>query len=235
MTQPTPRLWAVLPAGGIGQRFGADTPKQYHEIAGRMVIEWALEPFRLRDDIAGIVVVCQADLPLANQLKESDPRVRLAGPGSERAASVLSALKSLEGEASADDWVLVHDAVRPCVDPGDLDRLIGAVRNDGAGGLLATPVHDTLKRDAGDGRVVSTVERRGLWRALTPQMFRFGVLCEAMTRAVDAGLGVTDEAMAVELIGERPLLVQGRADNIKITSREDMLRAESILAVRRSD
>jgi 2-C-methyl-D-erythritol 4-phosphate cytidylyltransferase len=130
------------------------------------------------------------------------------------------------------DWVLVHDAARPCLDGGDLQRLIQTLKEDPVGGLLATPVHDTLKRDAGNGRVESTVERRGLWRAMTPQMFRYGILYSALDRAVSQQLGVTDESMAVELMGEHPVLIQGRADNMKITSREDMLRAESVLAAR---
>ena len=231
MTVRDPCLWVVIPAAGIGSRFGDGTPKQYRQLAGKAVIEWALQPFLERTDIAGIVVAVADE----DNRWLTDQKVMIAAGGSERSESVLNALLALREKADDLDWVLVHDAARPCLDSGDLDRLIKTLDGDPVGGLLATPVHDTLKRGDGDGRVESTVERRGLWRAMTPQMFRYGLLVRAVGKAVAGQLGVTDESMAVELLGERPILIQGRADNMKITGREDLLRAESVLATRRKD
>lgn len=231
MTVRDPCLWVVIPAAGIGSRFGDGTPKQYRQLAGKAVIEWALQPFLERTDIAGIVVAVADE----DNRWLTDQKVLIAEGGSERSESVLNALLALREKADDLDWVLVHDAARPCLDSGDLDRLIKTLAGDPVGGLLATPVHDTLKRGDGDGRVESTVERRGLWRAMTPQMFRYGLLVRAVGKAVAGQLGVTDESMAVELLGERPILIQGRADNMKITGREDLLRAESVLATRRKD
>lgn len=233
MTRCDPKLWVVIPAAGIGSRFGDGTPKQYRQLAGKPVINWALLPFIARPDVAGIVVAVADEDNDWSSGQQVDPRVLIAKGGSERSESVLNSLHTLKRRADDMDWVLVHDAARPCLDSGDLDRLIETLSDDPVGGLLATPVHDTLKRDAGDGRVGSTVERRGLWRAMTPQMFRYGLLLKAIGKAVSERLGVTDESMAVELLGERPVLIQGRADNMKITSREDILRAESVLSTRR--
>ncbi|MGI9265689.1 MAG: 2-C-methyl-D-erythritol 4-phosphate cytidylyltransferase [Gammaproteobacteria bacterium] len=226
------RLWVVIPAAGIGSRFGDQTPKQHQPVAGKSVIEWALLPFLERTDITGIVIALADDDRIWPPDEAADTRVMLAKGGSERSESVLNSLQAIREQADPMDWVLVHDAARPCLDSGDLERLIRTLFDDPVGGLLATPVHDTLKRDAGNGRVDSTVERRGLWRAMTPQMFRYGLLTRALERAVSEQLGVTDESMAVELTGESPVLIQGRADNMKITSREDLLRAESVLAAR---
>ena len=232
MTGEGEKLWAVVPAAGIGSRFGNGTPKQHQRLAGRSVIEWAILPFLERTDIVGIVIALADDDKNWSQADVVDARVILAKGGSERSESVLNSLQAIHERADPMDWVLVHDAARPCLDGGDLQRLIQTLQEDPVGGLLATPVHDTLKRDSGNGRVESTVERRGLWRAMTPQMFRYGILCSALERAVSQQLSVTDESMAVELMGEHPVLIQGRADNMKITSREDMLRAESVLAAR---
>lgn len=149
--------------------------------------------------------------------------------------SVLAGLKALQTRAAPDDWVLVHDAARPCLATADLDRLVAELHDDAVGGLLAAPVVDTLKRADDSGRVAQTVARDKLWRALTPQMFRRDILQRALDGAVAQGIAVTDEAQAVEALGLRPKLVSGDADNIKITLPEDVLRAERILRSRRSD
>jgi 2-C-methyl-D-erythritol 4-phosphate cytidylyltransferase len=153
----------------------------------------------------------------------------IATGGQERRDSVLNSLDALTEHASIDDWVLVHDAVRPCLRDEDIDRLMNALWSDAVGGLLAVPVRDTMKRAGGDGRISETVSRESLWHAQTPQMFRLGALRDAIRQSVDAGRNVTDEAQAMELTGARPGLVQGHEDNIKITQPEDLKLAEMFL------
>jgi len=212
---------------------GAAVPKQYLPLAGRTVIEWSLAPFLQRERTSGIVVV----------LSEGDPRwsqTALAGHakivttagGAERMNSVLAGLQALESRAAARDWVLVHDAARPCLSSTDLDRLLTELSNDDVGGLLAAPVVDTLKRADDQQRIDQTVPREKLWRALTPQMFRFELLRRALPSAIRNGIAVTDEAQAIEALGLRPKLVVGDADNVKITLPEDLPRAERILRAR---
>lgn len=159
-----------------------------------------------------------------------DTRITTTVGGAERASSVRQGLAALRGRAEQSDWVLVHDAARPCLSGGDLDRLIVALRDDEVGGLLAAPVTDTLKKSGADGRVAATVNRADLWRALTPQMFRYELLERALAQAAHQQVSVTDEAQAIELLGLQPRLVAGSADNIKITVPEDLARAEQILA-----
>jgi 2-C-methyl-D-erythritol 4-phosphate cytidylyltransferase len=155
--------------------------------------------------------------------------VRSCEGGARRELSVANALRALESEARDTDWVLVHDAARPCLRRSDVRALIDAVADDPVGGLLAVPLGDTLKAAADDGRCDRTVPREGLWRALTPQMFRYGVLRRALALCIDRERSVTDEAAAVELLGLRPRLVRGRGDNLKVTHREDLVLAGAIL------
>jgi 2-C-methyl-D-erythritol 4-phosphate cytidylyltransferase len=197
------------------------------------VIEWSLAPFLAHERAAGIVVV------LADQ-DERWPQTTLAGEakiittigGAERMDSVLAGLRALQARAAPDDWVLVHDAARPCLSANDLDRLLNEVNDDDVGGLLAAPVVDTLKRADDGGRVSQTVPREKLWRALTPQMFRRELLQSALQSALAKGIAVTDEAQAIESLGRQPKLVAGDADNLKITLPEDLSRAERILRSR---
>ena len=227
MIESPARLWAVLAAAGSGVRFGADRPKQYHDLRGTAVIRWSLAPFLARSDLAGILVVVAAGDEYWSGCRPQDERIETIPGGSTRAASVANAVAALAGRADEDDWVIVHDAARPCLTGADLDQLIRRLADEPDGGLLGVPVADTLKREAG-GRVAATVDRSRLWRALTPQMFRFGLLREALA----AASGVTDEAGAMEQAGHRPVLVPGRGDNIKVTTREDLIQAAAILAAR---
>jgi 2-C-methyl-D-erythritol 4-phosphate cytidylyltransferase len=212
---------------------GAAVPKQYLPLAGRTVIEWSLAPFLAHARTAGIVVPLSADdqrwsqTPLAGNAK-----IASTSGGTERMDSVLAGLRALQDRAAPDDWVLVHDAARPCLSASDLDRLLTELEDDAVGGLLAAPVVDTLKRADEGGRVAQTVAREKLWRALTPQMFRYVVLQRALESARTQGVAVTDEAQAVEALGLQPKLVAGDADNIKITLPEDLPRAERILRSR---
>lgn len=209
------------------------SPKQYLQLAGRTVLEWSIAPLLAREDCAGVVVVlASGDQHWATLAVAADTRVRATIGGGERADSVRAGLLALKESLSIDDWVLVHDAARPCLRSDELGSLIDGVRSDAVGGLLAAPLVDTLKRSDGADRVAETVNRAGLWRAMTPQMFRAGLLTRALTEAAQRGVAVTDESQAVELLGLRPLLVAGSPDNIKITVADDLRRAGRILAMR---
>lgn len=236
MTERTPdasRYWAVIPAAGRGQRMGETMPKQYLPLRGTTVLRRAMAPFEAEARVKGIVLVVAPDDPYGDEyVPVCEKLLVVAHGGKERFQSVLNGLKALVGVAEEDDWVLVHDAARPCLHIDDLVRLIEEVGDDPVGGLLAVPVQDTLKRAADDGSVERTLDRRGLWRALTPQMFRFGLLRAALSRAVEAGHAVTDEASAVEEAGFSPRLVEGRGDNLKITRGADLDLAERVLTGR---
>ncbi len=232
MSQAASRLWAVIPAAGYGDRFAGSLPKQYARLRGRSMIEWSLAPFLARDDLEGIVVALAADDREWARCRPADPRVIEAPGGDERAGSVSNALTLIARRGGADeDLVLVHDAARPCLHPEDLDGLLASGRDSSDGALLAVPVEDTLKQSE-DGRCVRTVDRRRMWRAMTPQLFRLGTLRRALEAARADGIRITDEASAVEHQGGRPLLVAGRADNIKVTRPADLALAEAVLETR---
>lgn len=221
------KYWLVMPAAGIGRRFGADRPKQYAPLCGRTVIEWALAPFLTDPRCAAAVVALAEDDPYWSSI--APPTVLAAPGGQERSHSVRNGLAALADRADRDDWVLVHDAARPCLPRQDLDRLLADLASHPVGGLLATPAADTLKRADATRNVQQTVDRSGLWRALTPQMFRYGRLCEALDRAHAAGRIPTDEAQAIEWLGDLPKLVEGAAANLKITSAADLAIAAALL------
>jgi 2-C-methyl-D-erythritol 4-phosphate cytidylyltransferase len=225
------KYWVIVPAAGSSRRLaGAGLPKQYLQLAGRSVIEWSLTPFLERNDCERIVVVlAENDRRWRKQSLAHDPRVVTATGGAERVDSVRAGLRALASDAAEDDWVLVHDAARPCLRATDLSRLIDELADDGVGGLLGSPVVDTLKRADAADRVQATVSRESLWRALTPQMFRVGVLDRALRTAGETASAPTDEAQAVEALGLQPRLVRGDPDNIKITLPEDIERAERLL------
>ncbi len=223
-------LWAVVPAAGVGRRMGADRPKQYLPLAGRTVIEHSLRALLAHPRVVGAVVAIGADDPYWHRLDLTfvKPITTVVG-GAERCDSVLNGLRSLTHEPPAEQWVLVHDAARPCLQPSDVDALIEVGTQDAIGGILATPVRDTIKRSNQAGRIDATVDRTTLWQAQTPQLFRLGMLIHALELSMARGLKVTDEASAMEQAGWAPLLVTGRADNIKITRQEDLAVAERFL------
>jgi 2-C-methyl-D-erythritol 4-phosphate cytidylyltransferase len=224
-------IWAVVPAAGSGSRIDAALPKQYLSLAGRMLAEHTLEALlgvaRIRELVVAIATGDPHWASLPARVRE---RVRVVSGGADRAASVLAALGGFSRVPADDDWVLVHDMARPCVRTALIENLIETLEHDEIGGLLAIPVVDTLKRATAATRVQESVEREGLWRAQTPQMFRFGVLRRALVAAREAGAGVTDESMAVERLGLCPRLVMGSNDNIKVTVAEDLALAEYYLA-----
>jgi len=228
------RAWAVVPAAGSGRRMGAAVAKQYLPLLGRPLLAHALAPLLASTRLAAVVLcVAPDDRPWRDAAQAgADERLLIAAGGEERCHSVLNGLELLADRAAEDDWVLVHDAARPCLSDAELESLFAALADDPVGGLLAMPLSDTLKAADEAQRVRQTVPRDGLWRALTPQMFRYGLLRRALADAVAAGLAVTDEAAAMERAGYRPALVTGSAANIKVTTPEDLALAEAVLRQR---
>lgn len=219
-----PAFWAVIPAAGVGARMAADRPKQYLQLGGRTILEHSLGCFLDHPSLKGLVVSLTVDDPYwPNLACAGDPRIQRADGGAERSGSVLNALLQLNAlGASDDDWVLVHDAARPNLSREDLDTLLAQLADDPVGGLLAVPARDTLKRVDKQGRVVETIDRSLIWQAYTPQMFRLGALHRALADSLVADAVITDEASAMEWSGQAPRLVEGRADNIKVTRPEDL-------------
>jgi 2-C-methyl-D-erythritol 4-phosphate cytidylyltransferase len=223
--------FAVVPAAGSGSRLGHETPKQYLMLQGRPLIEHAVSRLARSPRIERVLVVLA---PGDTRFREfdwqvySDKLVPLYCGGPTRAASVFNGLLAASDMADEGDWMLVHDAARPCLARADIERLMDQVGDDPTGGLLAVPVADTLKRADGAGRVAATEPREGLWQAQTPQMFRYELLLRAL-RAADPA-AVTDEACAIEALGLKPRLVQGSLRNIKVTYPQDLALAASILA-----
>lgn len=219
-----PPFWALIPAAGVGSRMRADRPKQYLELAGKSILEHTLDCFLDHPQLCGVVVSVAADDPFWPTLAcANDPRIARAEGGRERADSVLNGLLLLtELGADEQDWVLVHDAARPNLARSDLDLLLAELADDPVGGLLAVPARDTLKRAGNDGRVRETIDRAVVWQAYTPQMFRLGALHRALAEALVSDVAITDESSAIEWAGLAPRLVEGRADNLKVTRPEDL-------------
>ncbi|GAA5648466.1 2-C-methyl-D-erythritol 4-phosphate cytidylyltransferase [Vibrio proteolyticus] len=220
---------AVVPAAGVGSRMQADRPKQYLPIAGHTVLEHTVHKLLSHPKISKVVVAVTDGDPYFPALAiAAHPDVVRVSGGGERADSVLSALKYIQAHALS-EWVMVHDAARPCITHADLDALIAAVEQHEVGGILASPVRDTMKRADAACNIDHTVERQALWHALTPQMFNTEQLTDALAKALAQGVTITDEASALEWLGYKPALVKGRADNIKITQPEDLALAEFYL------
>lgn len=225
-----PRLWAVIPAAGTGTRMGAHVPKQYLPLNGRPLLAHTVDKLLGVETIEAIVVARAAgDFYWSSLSCARDSRIREAQGGDTRAQSVLNALDILSHEAQENDWVLVHDAARPCVMVSSIMALIEALKDNDVGGILASPISDTLKRTNGEQVVTETLNRHNLWAAQTPQLFRFGLLRDCLQAAVNSGELVTDEACALETAGFNIQIVPGRADNIKITHPGDLALAECIL------
>ena len=215
--------WAVVPAAGVGSRFGAALPKQYMQVDGEALVAHALRALLLHPAVEGVVVALaegDAHWPGWTEL-QGKPVVTCVG-GESRADSVLAGLAALPASVRADDFVLVHDAARPNLSQADLQQLLERGRADPVGAILAAPVRDTLKLAGDDGGIDATQPRERLWRALTPQLFRRLLLSRALQAAHDAGVAITDEAMAMERQGHRPLLVEGSEANLKVTTMADL-------------
>lgn len=241
MAVASPRHFLVLPAAGVGRRMQSTLPKQYQPLLGKSLLQHTLERVASSEVFDAVVIALAEGDPywpaVARALPDTlNARLLTAKGGEDRAASVRSALTVLEDRASAEDWVLVHDAVRPCLETEDLERLLKDLQDEPYGGLLATPVRETVKVASDLGLVRETVPRDGLWLAATPQMFRYGVLCEALDAARAHGVAATDEAAAVEHWLSQQLkpeggikLVAGQATNIKVTYPEDLRLAALLL------
>ena len=242
------RYWLVMPAAGAGRRFGGATPKQYAALRGRTVFEWSLAPFLADSRCAGGAIAFAAGDTRQHDIAQHLPTKFMTVPGGPtRVESVRNALDGLAGLAAPTDWVLVHDAARPCISAEDVQRLLTAgleasracssLPGVASGAVLAVPVTDTLKRCADSNGssqdwVQATVSRDMLWRSVTPQMFRHAELRDALTVPYGAGGPPTDEAEAIERLGGRVRLVVGLATNVKVTTEEDLKLAEAILAAR---
>jgi 2-C-methyl-D-erythritol 4-phosphate cytidylyltransferase len=225
---PVTRLWALVPCAGTGSRAGGVLPKQYQLVAGQPLVMHTLAAFAAVPRLAATWVVVAPGDAFFDNAAFASVLVAKCG-GQTRAESVLNGLNYLQPQgAAAHDWVLVHDAARCLVTPAQIEALIAACENDPVGGLLAHRLADTLKQAASE-RVAATLDRSDKWLAQTPQMFRIGVLQQAL---VQAGDQVTDEASAIEALGHAPLLVPGGAQNFKVTYPEDFALAEAVLAAR---
>ncbi|WP_438696093.1 2-C-methyl-D-erythritol 4-phosphate cytidylyltransferase [Vibrio marinisediminis] len=229
MINPSDSIVAIVPAAGVGSRMKAGKPKQYLMIGGLTVLEHTLLKLLDHPRINKVVVAITDGDPYFSELAiATHPDVVRVSGGRERADSVLSGLQYVQ-QHQLGEWVMVHDAARPCVREADINTLIDVSQTHEVGGILASPVRDTMKRANGNNNIEHTVDREALWHALTPQMFRAALLTRTLSEALAEGAIITDEASALEWAGYHPALVQGSADNIKITQPEDLALAEFYL------
>jgi 2-C-methyl-D-erythritol 4-phosphate cytidylyltransferase len=227
-----PRHYAIVPAAGSGSRFGSEKPKQYLDLLGRPLIYHTLAALTACPDIERVWVVLAPDDPWWPQYDWSDLGPKLETVrcgGATRAESVTNGLQAAAMVATDEDWILVHDAARPCLSAAMLDSLFSELADDPVGGILAVPVADTVKRADADQRVAATEPRDGLWQAQTPQMFRYGQLQKSLKNEIS----VTDEAGAIEAAGLKPKLVRGDSTNLKVTWPADLALAAMILRARK--
>ena len=232
MSGEKPNILAVVPAAGVGRRMGGSLPKQYMDLLGVPVIVRTLRRITSHPRIQKTVVVLAPNDVWFPKCREQlvDHYVTVEG-GKERRSSVLAGIELLTEEYSAESWVIVHDAARPCVREKDIDALLGSLVDSRVGGILAAPVEDTLKGCDKDRNILKTIQRENVWKAFTPQMFRLGLLRDALRFSISADLLVTDEAQAIEAFGETPQVVLGHSDNIKITKPDDLKLAGAILTM----
>ena len=224
------KVHALIPAAGRGTRYGGDQLKQYLPILGKAVMTHSIRVLQYHPMVSSVTVILAADDQFfESAVGQAAASVARVVGGETRAQSVRNGLAFLMENHSGSDWVLVHDAARPCLSDKSLDRLLeqGLTSNDGA--ILAMPIGDTLKRAGDSYQIIATEDRGGLWAAQTPQLFRVGVLAQAIDQAREAGCELTDEASAMEFAGYHPKLVMGSAANIKVTHAGDLAIAEALL------
>jgi len=227
-----PNHWVLIPAAGIGRRMRSKVAKQYLQLQGKPILEHTLSLFISHPKVKKIIVILHEDDQQWPKLSVSHhEKLQTVKGGKTRADSVMQGLQFLETFAAPNDcdWVLVHDALRPCLLPEVLHRLLAQVETHPIGGLLALPIAETLKKLDAEQCVIQTIPRQDLWMAQTPQMFRYHLLQKAMREAARKKIHMTDEASAIECLGMRPLVVKGDRRNIKITWPQDLVWAEKIL------
>lgn len=225
------KFWLIIPAAGIGTRMSTDIPKQYLKIHGKTILEHTLINLLAYPRFEKIIVMLRENDPYWTTLPiHNHSKITTAIGDTERYLTVMNGLTVLDGLADAQDWVLIHDAVRPCVDHADIDKLIAATEQHPVGGILGAPSRDTIKQINSENEIVATLDRNVVWQAFSPQMIRYGLLKEALQSAVANKQHVTDDASAVELLGKKPLLIAGQRSNIKITESADLKLAEFYLA-----
>ncbi len=224
-------IWAIVPAAGVGARMQTDRPKQYLSVGGKTILEHSLSALLEFDMVAGVQLCLSAqDGYWADIDFQHERLLPIVDGGERRADTVLAGLKALEKHVREDDWVMVHDAARPCITSALLTRLVDSVMESDVGGILATPVADTLKQTEQGGVIHKTIDREMLWSAQTPQMFRYALLVNCLEKALADNLQITDEASALEASGYQPMLVPSSRHNIKVTYPEDIAWVEYILA-----
>ena len=227
--------WAIVPAAGLGTRMQAEQPKQYLPLLGRTILEHSLDAMLNCGLFESVVVpLSESDSWWSNTVFATHPDIVQVIGGAERAASVLNALLALQDQAQADDWIWVHDAARPCLSQDEITALHAALTQTPHGLVLALPIADSVKRSDASGKNAQNVDRTGLWRALTPQVFPYRLLLDALTHCRQQGITPTDEASAVEAFGYMADLATGSADNIKITVPTDLMKAEQIMRSKNS-
>ena len=224
------KLWAIIPAAGSGSRFSKTELKQYQDIQGKTVLEHSIARLNVLP-LAGYVLAISAQDDVAKSLNlKNKEKAHFCLGGAERVDSVLNALKYLVTIADADDYVLVHDAARPCVTEQCLESLVRTAALENCSAILAIPVRDTLKLARKDAVIEKTLSREQVWQAQTPQISTLAILKKAIEHALDNNMLITDEASALESVGEKVKVVQGRSDNIKITYYDDLELASLILS-----
>lgn len=227
------KYWVIIPAAGSGSRMQNTVPKQYLEVLGKAVIEHTLAPFIRSKHIHKIMVCLPAKDSVFNSLDiVKSSKVDCTTGGDSRAQSVYNGLLAID--AHENDWVLVHDAARPCFTSQLLEGLISELSDEAVGGIMAVPAKDTLKVADHDNRIKATVDRSTIWQAQTPQMFRFHLLKEALGLALQQSIAITDEASALEWAGYNPKLIEGDARNLKVTTPEDLALVEFLLGSKAS-
>tara|TARA_Y100000741_G_scaffold275303_1_gene215217 strand:- start:461 stop:1153 length:693 start_codon:yes stop_codon:yes gene_type:complete len=224
------KYWVIIPAAGTGQRMGGAIPKQYVSVCGKTVIEHTIDNFIDRKEIESICVsISKSDKYWSTLPISKNKKIITTVGGSERYQSVYNGLSAIKDEADNDDWVLVHDAVRPCLTKSVIDRLITEISSDVVGGILALPCTETMKRINDRNQIKETVNRESVWRAQTPQMFKYGKLFSAIKKVIDENIFITDEAMAMEFSNYKPVVILGDENNIKITHKIDLKHLELFL------
>ena len=224
------KYWVVIPAAGIGKRMGDDIPKQYISVCGKTVIEHTIDNFISRNEIENICIsISESDNYWPTLPISKNEKIITTVGGDERYESVYNGLRAIQDKATENDWVLVHDAVRPCLKKSIIDRLITDISSHDVGGILALPCSETMKRVNNSNEVEETINRQTAWRAQTPQMFKYKKLLLAIEKVINEDIFITDEAMAMELSNHKPIVILGDENNIKITHKTDLKYLELFL------